>query len=328
MKKVAVALACCAVVAIIWVLGPIWFGGNFHPVIPNRVYRSGEMRAAALERAIDRHGLRSIVNLRGREEGRGWYEDERRIARARGLVRYDLDFSERLLPPRPAVVELIRVLRIAPEPVLLHCSAGADRAGFASVLARMVKEGAPLQRARSELSLAYGHLPFGPAREIGRMFDLYEASRRRTRQADDLPAFEQWLATTYVPYGYRATIEMLSFPRDAVAAEPFGVRLRIANTSPQAWVPGRGRGRGIKVGLRVRRGGSPAWSDYDRAELGRAVAPGESRELHLSVFAPRDPGEYLLKIDMVDEFVTWFEDQGSEPAVRELKVREKPSGWQ
>ncbi|MBI4475626.1 MAG: hypothetical protein HY654_00545, partial [Acidobacteria bacterium] len=107
MKKVAVALACCAVVAIIWVLGPIWLGGNFHPVIPNRVYRSGEMRAAALERAIDRHGLRSIVNLRGREEGRGWYEDERRIAQARGLVRYDLDFSERLLPPRPAVVELI-----------------------------------------------------------------------------------------------------------------------------------------------------------------------------------------------------------------------------
>lgn len=309
------------VAAVLWTFGPVWFGPNFHPVIPDRVYRSGELRAATLERAIDRHHLRSIVNLRGREEGRRWYEDERRIARERGLARYDLDFSSRLLPPRPAVVELLRVLRVAPEPVLLHCSAGADRAAFASVLARMVKEGASLQQARSELSLVYGHLPFGPSREIARIFELYERDRARAGRPDDLATFERWLATEYVPYGYRAAIEALSAPSTVEAARPLIVRVRITNTSPEAWVPGSARGRGIKVGVRVRRPGAAIWTDYDRAELGRSVAPGESRDVPLLLGAPRDPGDYSLKIDLVDEFVTWFEDQGSEPLVWTMTVR-------
>ncbi|MBI3262585.1 MAG: tyrosine-protein phosphatase [Acidobacteria bacterium] len=321
LRKASIVLMLGALVGVVWTFGPVWFGSNFHSVIADRVYRSGEMRAAALERAIDRFRLRSIINLRGREEGRAWYEEERRVARERRLVRYDLDFSSRLLPPRPAVIELVRALREAPEPMLLHCSAGADRAGFASVLARMVKEGSPLSEARAELSLAYGHLPFGPSREIVRMFDLYEADRRRAGSPDTISTFERWLANQYVPYGYRAAIEAQSFPREVSAANPLIVRVRVINTSPEAWVPGRGRGRGIKLGIRVRRKESAAWTDYDRAELGGPVAPGESREVTVSLAAPRVPGEYVFKIDLVDEFVTWFEDQGSEPVLRELAVR-------
>lgn len=320
-KRAAVALALGVLAALLWTFGPVWFGSNFYPVIADRVYRSGEMRAAALERAIDRHRLRSIVNLRGREEGRAWYEEERRVAHERGLVRYDLDFSSRLLPPKPAVVELVRVLRQAPEPMLLHCSAGADRAGFASVLARMVKDGSSLSQARAELSLMYGHLPIGPSREIVRMFDLYEADRRSSGGPDTIATFERWLATQYVPYGYRAAIEVLSFPSEAAISSPVRMRVRLTNTSPEAWAPGSGRGRGIKLGVRVRRKESTVWTDYDRADLRRAVAAGESRDVEASLTAPRDPGEYLVKIDMVDEFVTWFEDQGSEAVVKELVVK-------
>ncbi len=309
------------ILVVLCVLGPVWFGSNFRTVIADRVYRSGELRAPALARAIDDHHLRSLVNLRGREEGREWYEEELRIARERGLVRYDLDFSARALPPRPAVVELIHVLRAAPEPILLHCSAGADRTGFASVLARMVKTGVSLDEARGELSIFYGHMPFGPSREIGRIFDVYKKDRTQTNQPDTLKTFEQWLATAYVPYGYRASIEAISFPPDVSASQPLTVSVRVTNTSPQAWVPGTGRGRGIKVGVRLRASDSEPWRDYDRAELGRAVAPGESRELRLTLVAPSTPGNYAVKIDLVDEFVTWFEDQGSIPLTRQLIVR-------
>jgi hypothetical protein len=55
--------------------------------------------------------------------------------------------------------------------------------------------------------------------------------------------------------------------------------------------------------------------------MDRTVGPGETIELDVAIWAPGTPGEYELKLDMVDEHVTWFEDQGSEPLVRKLIVR-------
>jgi hypothetical protein len=54
------------------------------------------------------------------------------------------------------------------------------------------------------------------------------------------------------------------------------------------------------------------------------VAPGETLTLDVAIWAPETPGEYELKLDMVDEHVTWFEDQGSRPFSQKLVVRRKP----
>ena len=49
--------------------------GNFHEVVPGRVYRSGQPTAEQLRAWVHRYGLKTIVNLRGtaapmaREEG-------------------------------------------------------------------------------------------------------------------------------------------------------------------------------------------------------------------------------------------------------------------
>ena len=56
--------------------------------------------------------------------------------------------------------------------------------------------------------------------------------------------------------------------------------------------------------------------------LPRAVAPGRSLTLDLPITAPEKPGTYTVKIDLVDQNVCWFEDNGSEPFVFELKVTE------
>jgi hypothetical protein len=62
--------------------------------------------------------------------------------------------------------------------------------------------------------------------------------------------------------------------------------------------------------------------DYDRhAHLDRIIGPGETLSLDVAIWAPQTPGEYELKLDMVEEHVTWFEDQGSEPLVQKLIVR-------
>ena len=50
--------------------------------------------------------------------------------------------------------------------VLIHCKAGADRAGLAAALWKMAIDGAPKSEARRHLSIRYGHMPLGPTQAL------------------------------------------------------------------------------------------------------------------------------------------------------------------
>jgi hypothetical protein len=262
------------------------------------------------------------VNLRGEKEDREWFRRELEVAERHRVELRSIDLVPERLPSRPAVVALIDHLEELSPPFLIHCSAGADRTGFASVVARMALGGARYEDARSELSLWHGHLPFGPASEIGRIFDQYEAYRRSSGADSDWASFERWARELYIPYGYKASIEAAGLPAEAAPGERMDVRLRVVNESPEEWVFTSDERRGIKFGVKLLPPGSTRWLDYDRhGHMERAISPGLSLELEVAIWAPATPGDYALKLDMVDEHVTWFEDQGSEPLVRKLVVR-------
>jgi hypothetical protein len=48
-----------------------------------------------------------------------------------------------------------------------------------------------------------------------------------------------------------------------------------------------------------------------RARLSKSLAPGEVAMLEISVNAPAGTGERILELDLVEEGVTWFREQGS-----------------
>ena len=190
---------------------------------------------------------------------------------------------------------------------------------MASAVARLVLDDASPADARAELSLRYGHLPIGPGAEIARVLDLYEQYLLDTGAR--AAAFERWVREVYVPYVYSAEIEVLTLPERATPGQALEARLRITNTSPGPWRLSASRVYGVKVGLRLQGGGQAAWVDFDRAGLMRGfVQPGEAVEITHVFLAPATPGAYRLKIDLVDEHVTWFEDQGSRPLIRPLRV--------
>jgi len=302
-------------------LGPSLFGDNFRAVVPDRVYRSGQLSPEELEERIRRHHLKAILNLRGEKEDREWYRREVEVAERHGVELQSVDLVPERLPSRPAVVAVIDHLQELSEPLLIHCSAGADRTGFASVIARMVKEGASFDDARSELSFRYGHLPFGPASEIGRLFDQYDDYRRAEGAGSDWVSFERWARELYVPYVYSAAIAASGLPSEVAPGERMDVRVRAENRSPGPWVLTGDPERGVKLGVKLLEAGSARWIDYDRhGHLERVVGPGETLELSAPIWAPSTPGEYEVKLDLVDEHVTWFEEQGSEPLSRRLIV--------
>lgn len=320
MKTLLGALGGLGILGLI-VLGPSLLGDNFGAVVPDRVYRSGQLSPEELEERIRRYQLKAILNLRGEKEDRDWYRRELEVARRHGVDLRSIDLIPERLPSRLNVVALIDHLESLPEPILIHCSAGADRAGFASVIARMAKGGASFEEARSELSLWYGHLPFGPASEIGRFFDQYEAHRRDSGAASDWAPFETWAREIYVPYVYKASIEAMGIPAEVDPRGRMDVRVRMTNESSGAWVFTRDERRGVKLGVKLLEAGSASWVDYDRhGHVDRIVGPGATLELDAAIWAPERSGAYLLKLDMVDEHVTWFEEQGSAPLVQKLIV--------
>jgi protein tyrosine/serine phosphatase len=299
----------------------LFFREKSRVVVPGRVYRSGQLSPEELEETMDRHGIRAILNLRGEKQDREWYRREVEVAGRRGVVHRSVDLLPERLPSRPALAAMIDYLETLPEPILIHCAAGVDRTGFASVVARL-SSGTDLAEAREELGLRHGHLPFGPSAEIGRVFGQYEAYLRETAESDSWRTFTHWAREVYVPYVYSARLEPLALPSVVSARERMDVRLRITNTSPGPWTFETKAERGIKLGVRLRSAGSASFLDYDRhAPAEGTLAPGARLELAVPIWAPREPGEYELKLDMVDEHVTWFEDQGSPPLLRALSVR-------
>ncbi len=307
--------------ALLSLAAPGWLGPNYHEVIPGRVYRSGQLSPGQLERAVARDGLRSLINLRGAKPGRAWYEREADAARRLGLAQQDLDLPPKRLPSRRTVLRLIELLERLPEPILLHCHAGADRAGFASVVVRMIRGGETLEQARSELALAYGHLALGPSAEAARFFEHYRAYLSETGATDTAANFKHWVRTAYVPYGYLASIESVDFPERVRAGSSFGGQVRVTNQSPVAWDLSASPERGIRLGFLLRRDGDLGFRDYDRTGFfAFQLAPRRALEFRVRLDAPSQPGKYWLKMDMVDENVTWFELQGSPPLVLPLEV--------
>lgn len=296
-------------------------GTNFHSVIDARVYRSAQLTAADLERYVDAFHIASIVNLQGEAAGADWYEAEVAVARRRAIPHHDLDFSARRLPTRPNVMRLIDLIERLPPPLLLHCGAGADRAGLASAVARIILDGATVDDARSELSFLYGHLPFGPQSELGRFFDLYDAYLAGGGKDHSARTFKRWVATGYVPYGYSARLDVLALPRQAEPRARLRALVRVTNTSPEPWSLSSSEAEGVKLGFRTRRDGEDAWREFDRAASPTGViAPGATLDIDHELLAPSVPGRYELKLDLVDEHVTWFEDQGSTAVIVPLEV--------
>ena len=53
--------------------------------------------------------------------------------------------------------------------------------------------------------------------------------------------------------------------------------------------------------------------DFARAELPADLPGGQTADIRLDLVLPEPATPYVLKLDMVDEQVCWFEDVGSRP---------------
>src|SRR5262249_3124952 len=114
---------------------------NFHWVLPGEAARAAQTWAGGLGGLLKRHGIRSIINLRGDNSDLSWWQYETRTAKAAGAAHLDAMMDSRKLPTRQMLVRLIECFDEAPKPFMLKCSGGQDRTSLAAALYLIHRDG-------------------------------------------------------------------------------------------------------------------------------------------------------------------------------------------
>lgn len=145
----------------IFTIGAVWVYnflliGNFHKVDEN-LFRSAQLFNFNLPYYIEKHNIKSIINLRGSSK-KDWYKNEKSIAENYDIKHFDYGFSDGKVQSIEKMDKLIELMKNAPKPLLIHCKAGADRTSLASALyLYKLKKDVDAHKA---ISLKYGHFPW------------------------------------------------------------------------------------------------------------------------------------------------------------------------
>lgn len=101
---------------------------NFGVVEAGTLYRSGRLTPRATRLVVERHDIKTIVDLGAYDKHPDREEQARRTAEALGVTRYVFPLRGDGTGNPNAYVAALRVITDpANQPVLVHCSAGAER---------------------------------------------------------------------------------------------------------------------------------------------------------------------------------------------------------
>ncbi|MGQ0457837.1 MAG: fused DSP-PTPase phosphatase/NAD kinase-like protein [Hyphomicrobium sp.] len=165
---------------------------NRHQISPD-IWRSAQPapRHIAL---LARRGVKTVINLRGRDQSPGTQWLEERACARNGVRLVNLRLRSRAAPTREELLEMRDALVRVAYPIAIHCKSGADRAGLMSAIARHVHDGAPIAEARGQLALRFGHIRQAETGVLGAVFDQYLKDNARRPIA-----FWDWVERDYDP---------------------------------------------------------------------------------------------------------------------------------
>jgi len=179
--KIVGILLCLSVLALavpLWMYFPMH---NFRTVEDNAFYGSRQMGPGALEAAIKKHGIKTVLNLRGHNPGSPWYDAEIEVCKRLGVAHEDFGWSKNQLPEPASLAKFIETVEQGKKPFLVHCEGGTHRTGVAAACFLLLR-GADIPTARKQFGPMFNNAP------IGQLMDLYEGSSA---------PFKQWALETY-----------------------------------------------------------------------------------------------------------------------------------
>ncbi|HUB47050.1 MAG TPA: protein tyrosine phosphatase [Acetobacteraceae bacterium] len=166
----------------------VW--SNLSEVIPERLYRSNHPTPARLVTLTKRYGLKTLINLRGRQSKNGADTLSRDMAARLGLDFIDVSLKGRDAPDPDMILHLHDLYTSMRTPALMHCKSGADRTGFAAGLC-VLFQGGTTEAAARQLSIRFGHIRQARAGVLDEFFRLY------ARDGEGRKPFLDWVREDY-----------------------------------------------------------------------------------------------------------------------------------
>ncbi|MCL0049586.1 hypothetical protein M1N04_00570, partial [Peptococcaceae bacterium] len=130
------------------------------------------------------------------------------------------------------------------------------------------------------------------------------------------PTVEAWIEVIDTSY-YKVSYDPVQVPKYMEAGKTYELQVTVTNTGTLTWIPEN------KVGI------SHRWhdeyknpvitQDNVRLYIQHPVPPGNEYTFSLPVTAPSNPGNYVLKLDMVRDNI-WFSQKGCPPVSALIKV--------
>lgn len=157
-----------------------------------------------------------------------------------------------------------------------------------------------------------------------------------TQTATDAPATNESQAKTPVQQkaagplpdsGFKAEIIVLHAPERLRPGQVSVINIKVKNTSDVIWWQRGGETTDrtdnkfyIAAGNKwVHKDGKLTSETEGHNGIPKDLKPGEETEMSLQITAPKQPGEWFIELDMVQEGVAWFHEKGS-PTTR-VKVQ-------
>ncbi len=160
------------------------------------------------------------------------------------------------------------------------------------------------------------------------IFGLTLACSRSSTPPAAAPVKAQTAPGPLAANGFKAQITIVEPPAKLRSSQKETIHVRIKNASEIMWWA---RGAEINAsssnkfyiatGNRWLKSDGSVLTDMDgRSGIGKDLKPGEETEVSLVITAPKDPGEYTLEVDVLQEQVAWFSDKGSTTAKTKISV--------
>jgi len=119
--------------------------------------------------------------------------------------------------------------------------------------------------------------------------------------------------TSIHPRSHRASIRPTAASTTCPAGARFDLSMEITNPTDTVWLKEGWRGRGcVRVGAHLMDGEKKQLElDYGRADLPHDLPANGSVCVTMHLKAPAAAGHYFVRVDMVNEGICWFEQDGS-----------------
>ena len=160
-----------------------WFAyltlyGNFHQV-DKSFYRSAQLFGFNMPHYLEKYAIHTVINLRGKRPEKAWYRDELHYCQEHNISHYDIKLDAKKQPSLSQMDALVKLMRKAKKPILVHCRMGADRTSLATAL--YLFDHNRTKEAYDAISILYGHFPWLGSKTVAmdRAFESYVKAKRR-----------------------------------------------------------------------------------------------------------------------------------------------------